>query len=315
MRCALDPTSVARNALRSSPAKAAATRPHRGPARPRRDGGANRREGDGIRLIRVPVRRIIFWPSPATRAFHVHRPASLLLTTLALLLAACARDIPPGERDVSGAGPGFPPPSQADPVLGPEACRDSGYLCPGLAERDEARILRWHEGTEEIRIRIPPPPIEPAGRARALQDAVARGILAWQDKPFTLRIERSARPAGEDFAVEWADRIGASELGRAQTEWTRTTSGEAAMRVPRFVLAYLNPFDPSSLLSPEQIQLTAAHEMGHALGLPHSDSPRDVMYPTNTATSLTPRDFETMWGLYALPNGAVLGEAAPAGGL
>ncbi len=50
--------------------------------------------------------------------------------------------------------------------------------------------------------------------------------------------------------------------------------------------------------------LTAAHEMGHALGLPHSDSDRDVMYPTNTARNLTTRDFRTMEALYRLPNGA-----------
>jgi len=44
--------------------------------------------------------------------------------------------------------------------------------------------------------------------------------------------------------------------------------------------------------------------MGHALGLSHSDSQRDVMYPTNTARSLSTRDFRTLDALYELPNGA-----------
>jgi predicted Zn-dependent protease len=43
--------------------------------------------------------------------------------------------------------------------------------------------------------------------------------------------------------------------------------------------------------------------MGHALGLPHSDSPRDVMYPTNSATSLSAQDYRTMESLYRLPDG------------
>ncbi len=67
-----------------------------------------------------------------------------------------------------------------------------------------------------------------------------------------------------------------------------------------------SPFDPRAVVSPAQLRLTAAHEMGHALGLPHSDSKRDVMYPTNTATALTARDYRTMEALYALPDGAII---------
>lgn len=45
-------------------------------------------------------------------------------------------------------------------------------------------------------------------------------------------------------------------------------------------------------------------EMGHALGLlVHSDKERDVMYPTNTATSLSARDYRTMEALYELEPG------------
>jgi predicted Zn-dependent protease len=54
--------------------------------------------------------------------------------------------------------------------------------------------------------------------------------------------------------------------------------------------------------------LTAAHAMGHALGLPHSDSERDVMYPRNTARNLSTRDFGTVDALYRLPNGAKIAE-------
>jgi predicted Zn-dependent protease len=91
-------------------------------------------------------------------------------------------------------------------------------------------------------------------------------------------------------------------LGRAQVEWIRRGE-EVEVRVVGFTLATHEPGTPVRELSPDQVELIAAHEMGHALGLPHSDDPRDVMYPQNTATRLSTRDFRTLEALYALPNG------------
>ena len=86
--------------------------------------------------------------------------------------------------------------------------------------------------------------------------------------------------------------------------------GVTGMRVRQFVLVMQNPFRPGELVTPDQMRLTAAHEMGHALGLPHSDSSRDVLYPTNTANTLSAQDFKAMNGLYGLENGAILSEEA-----
>ncbi|HSG47944.1 MAG TPA: matrixin family metalloprotease, partial [Longimicrobiales bacterium] len=139
------------------------------------------------------------------------------------------------------------------------------------------------------------------------------GILAWQGQPLTLRVQRSSPEEPADIVVRWVEALGAMELGRAETEWSRSADGRTGMRVRSFTLALQNPFDASRPLEPMQVQLAAAHEMGHALGLPHSDSPRDVMYPSNTASSISPRDYETMAGLYRLENGAFLGPEALTG--
>jgi predicted Zn-dependent protease len=101
------------------------------------------------------------------------------------------------------------------------------------------------------------------------------------------------------FAVRCTRSLGGRQIGVARTQW----SSASGLRVVSIELTTRTPFDPSRLVDLRQVRLTAAHEMGHALGLPHSDSPRDVMYPTNSATSLSAQDYRAMESLYRLPDG------------
>jgi predicted Zn-dependent protease len=165
------------------------------------------------------------------------------------------------------------------------------------------RVLRWDEDTRIIRVRVPRPPWEESDRARELQNAAARGIRAWHRHPFPIRVELSDQAGEDDIVVRWSTTLSGTELGHASTQWRRS-GRDATLAVEDFSLATRNPFDVSRTLDPQQVELTAAHEMGHALGLPHSDRQSDVMYPSNTATRLTARDFRTMEVLYELENGA-----------
>jgi hypothetical protein len=205
--------------------------------------------------------------------------------------------------------PAAPAPGPREVVLDPARCADAGYLCSGLAERDEPRILRWSRETPVIRIGLTPPDgVDPA-RGRALQAAAAAGILAWQGKPFRIEIERRPGAAGVDFRVRWTSQLDGAQLGRADTRWFREPDGRTGMQVQDFVLVHRDPFAPNRPLATGKVELAAAHEMGHALGLPHSDSDRDVMFPTNTARSLSVRDYATMAALYSLENGALVPRA------
>jgi predicted Zn-dependent protease len=76
--------------------------------------------------------------------------------------------------------------------------------------------------------------------------------------------------------------------------------------VESFVLATRNPLDHDTPMEPDQVELAAAHEMGHALGLPHSDDPDDLMYRSNTASHLSVDDYRAVEALYRLPAGAHL---------
>ncbi len=184
-----------------------------------------------------------------------------------------------------------------------QVCVDVGYLCAELETTGSQRLLRWPADTGRLRIRIPPPPGVAPDRARELQSAVVRGIQYWQRRPFELVIDTHPTPSGRaDIEISWGGGLSGSQLGLTRTRWSRER-GTPKFEVLGLTLAMRSP-NSNYQISPQQLLLTAAHEMGHALGLPHSDSERDVMYPTNTARNLSTRDFRTVDALYGLPNGA-----------
>lgn len=182
-------------------------------------------------------------------------------------------------------------------------CPGSGYLCANSDAPDSDRVLRWPDTLQSLTVFVPQPDFESPGRARALQRAAVRGLQAWHQRPFALRIHDRGSRERADIVVRWTLQLDGSSLGHTRSEW-RDKDGEKSLRIVDFALATRSPYNPRYELSTHEVELVAAHEMGHALGLPHSDSPRDVMYPTNTARSLSARDYRTVEALYRLPNGA-----------
>ncbi len=181
-------------------------------------------------------------------------------------------------------------------------CVDVGYLCAELEKTGSHRILRWPADTGRLRIRIPSPPVVTPDRARELQSAAVRGIQYWQRRPFELVIDTHPTASGRaDVEISWGTGLSGVQLGLTRTRWS-LERGKPKFEVLGIALATRSPTNYYEI-PPRQVLLTAAHEMGHALGLPHSDSERDVMYPTNTARNLSTRDFRTLEALYRLPNG------------
>ena len=180
-----------------------------------------------------------------------------------------------------------------------EACRNVGYLCAALEPSGSIPVRRWKVVSGTLVVHVPRPDFESPADAIALQQAAAIGLRAWNGQPFQILADtRGDREA--HFAVRWMRSLSGNQIGIARTQWSQATG----LRVVAIELATRSPYGPGAVMDPRQIRLTAAHEMGHALGLPHSDAPRDVMYPSNTATSLSARDYRTMESLYALPDGA-----------
>ncbi len=233
------------------------------------------------------------------------RTTIVLLCALLVGIALTRARDPDGGR-VGAAGPVSPSPaaasgsgSEAGP--GPLPCPTGGYLCATPSELGEFRIRRWTRDVGTLVIHVPEPASEPPARARLLQSAAAAGVRAWNGHPYPVRVDlRTAEEA--HFSIRWSTGLGGRIVGAARTSWA---PGEG-LAVATIELVTRSPFDPDRPVEPERVRLTAAHEMGHALGLPHSDSPRDVMYPENTAASLSARDYRSMESLYALPDGSIL---------
>ncbi|TVR54506.1 MAG: hypothetical protein EA421_08430 [Gemmatimonadales bacterium] len=220
-----------------------------------------------------------------------------------------------------------------------EVCPRAGYLCvgmgfgmgvgldSGIGDAETRRVRRWPDGTGTLTIRISPPPIADRELQDEMLQAAIRGILAWDGVPLRLRIQDRGGITGssagevEVISIDWVTRLEGSRLGQVRTLWSFQDGGnrdggngdggraslETRFQVERFQVA-LEVEGPRGhrSLSPEEIQRVVAHEMGHALGLGHSDDPRDLMYPENTARALTVRDYRTLEALYQLPEGALL---------
>lgn len=172
------------------------------------------------------------------------------------------------------------------------------YLGFALAT-DDSVLKRWRDQSGRwLNVHISVGTV--AGYDPQFSVAVRRAFDRWQRVggiPVPFMYVRDS--VGADVHVYWVESFSAEKLGEAEVAW----DWEGWMVDGTLRMATRSPGGRS--LSPDVVYVIALHEIGHLLGLGHSDDPADLMYPTPTARDLTVRDRRSARLLYALPPGSV----------
>ena len=140
-----------------------------------------------------------------------------------------------------------------------------------------------------------------AGWSPAIVDAARAGLAPWNGNSANLQFTEVTDPANADIVVSFAAVV--SDSGAMGVTQTTSAITGATERVQ--VTLGLRQTETGPLIAPAILRRAAAHEFGHAIGLPHSGSRDDLMYPTATVSAPSNRDQATLQLLYAVPPGSL----------
>ncbi len=204
----------------------------------------------------------------------------------------------------SGAGGSVESPSRRSEEVRKAALRaiagQDTYLSATLVDSDS--ILRRWVDRERQPLLVYFEPAIVSGYTAAIGRAVRDAFSRWRRVGgIPVRFEFVRRPDNADVTVRWVEAFEMQRAGQADLVWRR----DGHLQSGTLTLATHSHL--ARPLTVDAIETVALHEIGHLLGLGHSDQPRDVMYPTTSVHDLTSRDRRTAMLLYSLPPGSLKG--------
>jgi hypothetical protein len=176
--------------------------------------------------------------------------------------------------------------------------RDVGqtYLDSMLSSTDSL-VRRWPDrGGRPFRVAILEGGSPDYGVRMA--DDVREATSRWQAADVGLWFSFTGDSSDADIVFQWRESFAlGNKAGETNLRWSNAGPVVRAY----VVLATRNAGD--SLFTDEALLGAAVHELGHAVGLPHSPDGADVMYPVTRVTVPSIRDRATVRLLYSLPPG------------
>lgn len=106
-------------------------------------------------------------------------------------------------------------------------------------------------------------------------DILSDATKYWEEKAPGLKFTKVPHVEQADFVVEWASQYDGGKLGYYSTD-TINQYGKPKLTIS---LGFFKDKKWHLVSSDYALEITK-HELGHAIGLPHSTDPNDVMYPT-----------------------------------
>jgi len=239
----------------------------------------------------------------------VQRLLVLLIVALVALLAAGtirrsraevpARAAGSARESVAGAAAPGARDSARNAARALLARRTGQTYLDSLLVSTDSLVRRWPDrGGAPIRIALLEggTPDYGARMAGFVREAASR----WEAAGTGWRFGFTGDSAEADIVVRWRASFGnGNQAGVTDLRWTNA----GPVRHAYVSLATRNEGD--SLFSDEALLGAAIHELGHAMGLPHSADSADVMYPVTRVTTISDRDRATARLLYALPPGSL----------
>jgi hypothetical protein len=132
---------------------------------------------------------------------------------------------------------------------------------------------------------------------------VHEAVTRWDELNLGITFSDAPDSASADITVRWIDRFSIERAGQTDLTWDQ--SGQ----VHHAAISLALRTNAGIVLPAPAMLAVAIHEMGHAIGLPHSADSTDVMFPATQVNVLSERDRRTAQVLYRLPLGPLRDDA------